>query len=55
MRNEINPIRVLHDAVRLAGIADTGPLLPLVSPLEESDLWRIADALRQMSGDAVAS
>jgi len=55
LRNEINPIRVLHDAVRLAGIADTGPLLPLVSPLEESDLWRIADALRQMSGDAVAS
>ncbi|TVP99347.1 MAG: dihydrodipicolinate synthase family protein [Planctomycetaceae bacterium] len=55
LRNEINPIRVLHDAVRLAGIAETGPLLPLVSPLEENDLRRIRDALRQMSGDAVAS
>ena len=33
LRNEINPIRVLHEAVRLAGIADTGPLLPLLSNL----------------------
>lgn len=34
LRNEINPIRVLHEAVRLAGIAETGPLLPLLSNLE---------------------
>ena len=35
LRNAINPIRVLHEAVRLAGIADTGPLLPLLSNLPE--------------------
>lgn len=31
LRNGINPVRVLHEAVRLAGIADTGPALPLLS------------------------
>lgn len=31
LRNAISPIRVLHEAVRLAGIAETGPLLPLLS------------------------
>lgn len=34
LRNEINPIRVLHEAVRLAGIADTGSALPLLSNLD---------------------
>ena len=34
LRNAINPIRVLHEAVRLAGLADTGPLLPLLTNLE---------------------
>lgn len=36
LRNAINPIRVLHEAVRLAGIAQTGPLLPLLSNLAEA-------------------
>lgn len=31
LRNTHSPIRVLHEAVRLAGIADTGPLQPLMS------------------------
>ena len=31
LRNAINPIRVLHQAVESAGIAETGPLLPLLS------------------------
>jgi dihydrodipicolinate synthase/N-acetylneuraminate lyase len=35
LRNAINPVRVLHEAVRLAGIADTGPILPLLSGLSE--------------------
>jgi len=43
-RNAINPVRVLHEAVRLAGIADTGPLLPLLSNLEEKDIPRVRDA-----------
>jgi dihydrodipicolinate synthase/N-acetylneuraminate lyase len=33
-RDGISPIRVLHEAVRLAGIADTGPILPLLTNLE---------------------
>src|SRR5687768_10903613 len=37
LRNAINPIRVLHEAVRLAGIADTGSLAPLLSNLPPSD------------------
>jgi dihydrodipicolinate synthase/N-acetylneuraminate lyase len=31
IRNAVNPICVLHEAVRLAGIAETGPMLPLLS------------------------
>ncbi len=37
LRNNINPIRVLHDAVSLVGIAQTGPILPLLSPISRSD------------------
>ena len=36
LRNEINPIRVLHEAVELSGIAVTGPHLPLLSSLADS-------------------
>jgi dihydrodipicolinate synthase/N-acetylneuraminate lyase len=35
LRNAISPIRVLHEAVAGAGIAATGPLLPLLDPVEE--------------------
>jgi dihydrodipicolinate synthase/N-acetylneuraminate lyase len=43
-RDAINPVRVLHDAVTLAGIADMGPVLPLMSNLEpgQSDGVRAA-------------
>jgi hypothetical protein len=36
---------VLHEAVRLAGIADTGPLLPLLTNVPTSDHPRIRDAV----------
>jgi dihydrodipicolinate synthase/N-acetylneuraminate lyase len=35
-RDAFSPIRVLHDAVTLAGIADMGPMLPMLSNLPES-------------------
>lgn len=35
-RNDVNPIRVLHEAVALCGIADTGPHVPLLSGLTAS-------------------
>lgn len=37
LRNSINPIRVLHTAVALSGIANTGPIIPLMSELNASD------------------
>jgi len=48
LRNEINPIRVLHEAVRLAGIAETGPLLPLLTNAPEKVHGRIAEAAKAL-------
>jgi dihydrodipicolinate synthase/N-acetylneuraminate lyase len=48
LRNAINPIRVLHEAVRLAGIAQTGPLLPLMTNVDRSNYATIADAAKQL-------
>jgi dihydrodipicolinate synthase/N-acetylneuraminate lyase len=44
LRNRIHPIRVLHAAVALAGVAETGPILPLLSPIDECDRAEIARA-----------
>jgi dihydrodipicolinate synthase/N-acetylneuraminate lyase len=44
LRNAINPIRVLHQAVESAGIARTGPLLPLLSNVETEHVPAIAAA-----------
>jgi 4-hydroxy-tetrahydrodipicolinate synthase len=35
LRDAHSPLRVLHEAVRLAGISDTGPMLPFLSNIEE--------------------
>jgi dihydrodipicolinate synthase/N-acetylneuraminate lyase len=48
LRNAINPIRVLHAAVALAGIAVTGPVLPLLSEIDESDREAVEDAARTL-------
>jgi len=42
LRDGISPIRVLHEAVRLAGIADTGPMLPMLTGLDAAQCGRIA-------------
>ncbi len=44
LRNAISPVRVLHEAVRLAGIANTGPITPLLSNLGEADHARVREA-----------
>lgn len=44
LRNAINPIRVLHQAVESAGIAATGPLLPLLTNVGEEHVAAIAAA-----------
>ncbi|WP_142846405.1 dihydrodipicolinate synthase family protein [Telmatospirillum sp. J64-1] len=51
LRDAHSPIRVLHAAVRLGGVADTGPMMPFLSELDDpAVLDRIAaaaTALRQ--------
>lgn len=48
LRNNIHPIRVLHAAVALAGIAKTGPILPLLSDVDEAHVPTIRDAARTL-------
>ncbi len=49
LRDAISPLRVLHAAVHLAGIADTGPLLPYLSNVTDTkqlaDIEKAAKAL----------
>ena len=44
LRNKINPIRVLHRAVELAEIANTGPMLPMLGELPADCISTIAQA-----------
>jgi hypothetical protein len=39
---------VLHDAVTLAGIADMGPILPMISNLGPSERPAVEDAARAL-------
>lgn len=48
LRNEISPIRVLHHAVAAAGIAKTGPMLPMLSDLSPSQVQQIKSAVETM-------
>jgi dihydrodipicolinate synthase/N-acetylneuraminate lyase len=43
-RDSFSPIRVLHDAVTLAGIADMGPMLPMLSNLPDAQRAPVRDA-----------
>jgi dihydrodipicolinate synthase/N-acetylneuraminate lyase len=47
-RDDISPIRVLHDAVMLAGVADTGPMLPLLSGLSPDQRARVAPVAKAL-------
>ncbi len=48
LRNGINPIKVLHRAVELAAIANTGPIQPMLSDVTPEHVAKIRDALQQM-------
>lgn len=50
LRNEINPVRVLHEAVTLSGIADMGAILPLLSGLNPVDRSRVQEAAAALLG-----
>jgi len=47
-RDAYSPIRVLHEAVRLAGIADTGPILPLLSNLDADKHAEVTKAAQDL-------
>jgi dihydrodipicolinate synthase/N-acetylneuraminate lyase len=48
LRDAMGAIRVLHDAVTLAGIADMGPILPLLSNLEPAERAKVLPAARAL-------
>lgn len=48
LRNAIQPIRVLHCAVRAAGIADTGPMQPMLGELTAAQAAEVQQAAREL-------
>jgi len=48
LRDAMGAIRVLHDAVTLAGIADMGAILPLLSNLEPAERARVLPAAKAL-------
>jgi dihydrodipicolinate synthase/N-acetylneuraminate lyase len=48
LRDEVSLIRVLHDAVTFSGIADMGPLLPLLSSTPREHHAKIAETVRAL-------
>ena len=48
LRDSWGPPRVLHQAVSLAGIADTGPMPPFVSPLSAAQAEQVKPAARRL-------
>jgi 4-hydroxy-tetrahydrodipicolinate synthase len=47
-RDAYSPIAVLHEAVRLAGLADTGPLQPYLANLEAGRMATVAEAAKAL-------
>lgn len=48
LRNAHSPIMVLHHAVELAGVANTGPALPLLTSLPAKLLPKIEKAAKAL-------
>lgn len=55
LRDAWSPAKVLHHAVELAGIADTGPLVPFLSPLNSQQLEKLAPVARALVGANAAA
>jgi dihydrodipicolinate synthase/N-acetylneuraminate lyase len=47
-RERISPIRVLHDAVTLSGIAEMGPMYPMLSGIDEAEYDKIRTTARAL-------
>lgn len=55
LRDRHSPLRVLHAAVALAGVADTGPLQPFLDTIEDPDLLQqIGDAAQALLAEEMA-
>ena len=48
LRNNINPIRVLHEAVTLSGVANMGAILPLLSPISDEQKKQVGAAAKAL-------
>lgn len=49
LRDGISPLRVLHEAVTLAGVADVGPMYPMLSNIDDqAQLAKIKTAAEQL-------
>jgi len=48
LRNSIHPVRVLHEAIELTGIAHSGPHLPLLSQLDDTERATVGEAARNL-------
>lgn len=48
LRDQINPVRVLHAAVRLAGLSDTGSITPFWSPVSATEEQAIEVAAKEL-------
>ena len=49
LRDGISPIRILHDAITLAGIADMGPMLPMLSNLSDEERTKVAPVAKELA------
>jgi 4-hydroxy-tetrahydrodipicolinate synthase len=58
LRDRHSPLRVLHEAVRLADIAETGPVLPMLANITDTallgDIAAAARALRELNDGHLA-
>jgi 4-hydroxy-tetrahydrodipicolinate synthase len=54
LRDKHSPLRVLHEAVRLAGIAETGPVLPFLSNIDDPEILRTIEAAARLLREADA-
>ena len=55
LRDRHSPLRVLHAAVALAGVAETGPLLPFLDTIvDDALLGRIRDAAKTLLAEEMA-
>lgn len=52
LRDEFGPAKALHHAAQLAGIAETGPIPPYVSPLTAEQLIQLAPVALELSNRA---